>query len=187
MAQELLLSVEQINQLLFILRDRFDRYPERHAGMDWVSVQKRLENNTIKLRALFEMERTGGEPDVTGYDPLAGEYIFMDCSAESPAGRRSLCYDKEAWLRRKDNRPLSNAVEMANYMGIELLTEKEYHHLQALGDFDTKTSSWILTPPEIRWKGGALFGDKRYGRVFIYHNGAESYFAARGFRGVLRV
>jgi hypothetical protein len=159
----------------------------RHKGIRWDMVQARLEATPDKLWSLAEMERTGGEPDVVGVDKKNGEYIFYDCSAESPAGRRSLCYDQEAFNSRKENKPKGSAVQLATSMGIELLTEEQYRHLQTLGTFDAKTSSWIKTPAPIRKLGGALFGDFRFGHVFVYHNGAESYYAARGFRGMLRV
>ncbi|MCB0555459.1 MAG: DUF4256 domain-containing protein, partial [Phaeodactylibacter sp.] len=158
-----------------------------HEGLEWAKVQAKLEANPEKLWALHEMERTGGEPDVVGHDIKTGEYIFYDCSAESPKGRRSLCYDRDAWEARKEHKPENNAMDMAAAMGIELLTEEQYRALQQLGDFDTKTSSWLKTPPEIRKLGGAIFADFRYSHVFVYHNGAESYYAARGFRGSLRV
>ncbi len=160
---------------------------KRHKGLDWATVQARLEAKPEKLGSLHDMERTGGEPDVIGYDEKTGEYIFYDCSAESPKGRRSVCYDREALESRKEHKPENNAMDMAAAMGIELLTEEQYRELQQLGDFDTKTSSWVKTPAAIRKLGGALFCDRRYDRVFIYHNGAESYYAARGFRGSLRV
>ncbi len=160
---------------------------KRHNGLEWSDVQARLEADTEKLGPLKEMEQTGGEPDVVGRDKTTGEYVFFDCSAESPNGRRSVCYDREALESRKEHKPGNSAVEMAASMGIELLTEDEYRALQELGDFDTKTSSWVKTPPDIRELGGALFCDRRYGTVFVYHNGAQSYYAARGFRGSLRV
>jgi len=169
------------------LKARFEKNMHRHRGLDWSSVQARLEAHPDKLWSLNEMERTGGEPDVVGYDSETGEYLFYDCSPESPGGRRSLCYDREAREARKEHKPQSSALEMAAAMGIELLTEEEYRKLQELGEFDTKTSSWVMTPPEIRALGGALFCDRRYNHVFTYHNGAESYYAARGFRGKLRV
>ncbi len=169
------------------LRERFARNPRRHAGIDWRLVQERLESQEKKLRALHEMERTGGEPDVVGRDKATGEFLFIDCSAESPARRRSVCYDREGLESRKEHRPDGSAVEMAAAMGIELLTEAQYRELQTLGTFDQKTSSWIRTPPEVRALGGAMFADHRYGRVWVYHNGAQSYYAARGFRGSLRV
>jgi len=159
----------------------------RHEGLEWAKVQAKLETNPEKLHILDEMEISGGEPDVVGYDTKTGEYIFFDCSPESPKGRRSLCYDLEAWESRKQHKPQNSAIGMAAEMGIELLTEEQYRELQKLGEFDAKTSSWIVTPPDIRQKGGALFCDYRFGHVFVYHNGAESYYAARGFRGCLRV
>jgi hypothetical protein len=159
----------------------------RHQGLEWAEVQARLEAFPEKLGSLYEMERTGGQPDVVGQDKQTGEYIFYDCSAESPEGRRSLCYDGEALEARKANKPQGSAVEVAAAMGIELLTEEQYRALQKLGSFDTRTSSWLKTPPDVRQRGGAIFGDYRYGRVFVYHNGADSYYAARGFRGGLRV
>ena len=172
--------------LLQTLKARFDKNPNRHKGVAWTAVLARLEKNQDKLRSLAEMERTGGEPDVIGHDKKTGEFIFCDCSAESPAGRRSLCYDQDALKSRKENRPEGSAVDMAASMGIELLTEDQYRGLQQLGEFDLKTSSWVKTPPEIRRLGGALFCDRRYDTVFLYHNGAQSYYAARGFRGSLR-
>ena len=159
----------------------------RHKGLEWGKVQAKLEVKIEKLWSLYEMERTGGEPDVVGHDKKTGEYVFYDCSAESPKGRRSFCYDREALESRKENKPENNAIDMATAMGIELLTEEQYRELQKLGGFDTKTSSWVKTPPNIRRLGGALFCDRRYDTVFVYHNGAESYYAARGFRGWLRV
>lgn len=177
----------QAGALIATLKDRFEQNPGRHAGIDWPGVQKRLESKPEKLKALHEMERTGGEPDVIGRDPNGGEILFCDCAAESPAGRRSLCYDCAALNARKENRPEGSVVEMAASIGIELLTEKYYRILQQLGSFDLKTSSWVKTPPEIRKLGGALFCDRRYDTVFVYHNGAQSYYAARGFRGLLRV
>jgi hypothetical protein len=176
-----------VRPLLKTLKDRFEKHRERHEGVDWRDVQARLEANPEKLRSLGEMERTGGEPDVVGRDEKTGEYIFCDCSAESPKGRRSACYDREAQESRKEFKPANNAIDMAAAMGIELLTEDEYSNLQKLGKFDTKTSSWIRTPPAIRKLGGAIFADRRYDHVFVYHNGAPSYYAARGFRGSLRV
>lgn len=181
------LSAEQREALLGTLKARFEKNMKRHKGLEWAEVQARLEASAEKLWSLHEMERTGGEPDVVGVDRKTGEYIFYDCSAQSPAGRRSVCYDREAHESRKANKPAANAMEMAADMGIELLTEAQYRELQKLGDFDTTTSSWVQTPDDIRKRGGALFGDRRYGQVFIYHNGAESYYAARGFRGALRV
>ena len=172
--------------LLQTLKARFDKNPNRHKGVAWTAVLARLEKNQDKLRSLADMERTGGEPDVIGHDKKTGEFIFCDCSAESPAGRRSLCYDQDALKSRKENRPEGSAVDMAASMGIELLTEDQYRGLQQLGEFDLKTSSWVKTPSEIRRLGGALFCDRRYDTVFLYHNGAQSYYAARGFRGSLR-
>lgn len=181
------LDAAQREELLTVLQRRFEKHVDRHPGIAWEDVRARIEANPQKLRSLYEMERTGGEPDVVGYDEATGEYIFCDCSPQSPAGRRSLCYDDEALESRKANKPQGSAVGMAAAMGIELLTEEEYRALQRLGPFDTKTSSWLKTPNEVRRLGGALFGDYRFGRVFVYHNGAESYYAARGFRGLLRV
>lgn len=174
-------------ELLNILKGRFEINMKRHEGLEWVKIQAKLEDNTEKLWSLNEMEKTGGEPDVVGYDETTGEYIFYDCSAESPKGRRSICYDGEALESRKENKPKDSAIGMAAAMGIELLTEKQYRELQKLGNFDMKTSSWLRTPPDIRKLGGAIFGDFRYGNIFVYHNGAESYYGARGFRGWLRV
>jgi hypothetical protein len=176
---------EKKEDLLRILNERFEKNPNRHKRIEWVKVQAALEGNPDKLWSLNEMERTGGEPDVVGQDEETGDFLFFDCSAESPAGRRNLCYDRDALESRKENKPENSAVEMAELMGIELLSEEQYRQLQELGSFDTKTSSWVKTPPEIRKLGGALFGDRRYNAVFIYHNGAVSYYAARGFRGVL--
>ncbi|MBK5719549.1 DUF4256 domain-containing protein [Dysgonomonas sp. Marseille-P4677] len=181
------LSPEQRETLLEILQNRFEKNRQRHQGIEWTDVKFRLEADAGKLWSLGEMERTGGEPDVISRDSQTGEYIFCDCSTESPKGRRSLCYDREALESRKENKPENNAVEMAASMGIELLTEAQYRELQQLGDFDTKTSSWVQTPANIRKLGGALFCDRRYDTVFVYHNGAESYYAARGFRGFLKV
>ena len=181
------LSQEQREQLLRALKARFQKNMNRHKGLDWPNVQARLEANTEKLWSLNELERTGGEPDVVGHDKKVGEYIFYDCSVESPRGRRSLCYDREALESRKEHKPENNVIDMAAALGIELLTEEQYRELQKLGKFDTKTSSWVKTPSEIRKLGGALFADFRYGNVFVYHNGAESYYAARAFRGSLRV
>jgi hypothetical protein len=178
---------EQQKELLRALKARFEKDINRHKGLEWAQVQARLEANAEKLWPLNEMERTGGEPDVVRHDRQSGEYIFYDCSAESPQGRRSLCYDREALESRKENKPAGDAIDMAAAMGIALLTEEEYRELQKLGKFDTKTSSWVRTPPDIRKLGGALFCDRRYDTVFVYHNGAESYYAARGFRGSLRV
>ena len=181
------LSPEQREKLLRAVKARFEKNMNRHKGLEWAKVQARLETNNEKLWSLNEMERTGGEPDVVGHDKKTGEYIFYDCSPESPTGRRSLCYDREAWESRKEHKPEDNAMDMAVAMGVELLTEEQYRGLQKLGNFDTKTSSWVKTPSDIRKLGGALFCDRRYGNVFVYHNGAESYYAARGFRGSLRV
>jgi hypothetical protein len=180
-------SPEQREELLRALKARFEKNMNRHKGLEWAKVQAKLEANTEKLWSLNEMERTGGEPDVVGYDKDTGEYIFYDCSAESPKGRRSVCYDHEALESRKEHKPENNAVDMAAAMGIELLTEEQYRELQNLGNFDMKTSNWVKTPSEIRKLGGAIFVDFRYGNVFVYHNGAESYYGARGFRGSLRV
>ena len=181
------LSPAQREELLSTLKTRFEKNSSRHKGLDWTNVQTRLEAHPEKLWPLHEMEQTGGEPDVIGFDQNTGEYIFYDCAAESPKGRRSLCYDKEALEARKENKPGDSAMNVAAAMGIELLTEEEYRQLQQLGNFDTKTSSWVKTPAAIRKLGGALFCDRRYDTVFLYHNGAESYYAARGFRGLLRV
>jgi hypothetical protein len=181
------LSSKQREELLNTLKERFDKNMNRHKGLEWANVQAKLESNPDKLWSLSEMERTGGEPDVVGHDKKTGEYVFYDCSPESPKGRRSLCYDREALESRKEHKPENNAVDMAAAMGTELLTEEQYRELQQLGNFDAKTSSWLKTPSEIRKLGGALFADYRYGHVFVYHNGAESYYAARAFRGSLRV
>ena len=181
------LSPEQREELLRALKARFEKNMNRQKGLEWAKVQAKLEANTEKLWSLNEMERTGGEPDVVGHDKKTGEYIFYDCSAESPKGRRSVCYDREALEARKEHKPKDSAVDMATAMGIELLTEEQYRELQKLGEFDTKTSSWVKTPPEIRKLEGALFCDRRFDHVFVYHNGAESYYAARAFRGSLRV
>jgi hypothetical protein len=181
------LSPEQREELLRALKARFEKNMNRHRGLEWAKVQAKLEVHAEKLWSLNEMERTGGEPDVVGHDKKTGEYIFYDCSAESPRGRRSFCYDREALESRKENKPEDNAVDMAAAMGIELLTEEQYRELQKLGTFDTKTSSWVKTPSDIRKLGGALFCDRRFDTVFVYHNGAESYYAARAFRGSLRV
>jgi len=180
-------SSGQREDLLKTLKARFENNADRHNGLQWAKVQARLEASAEKLRSLGEMESTGGEPDIVGFDKKTGEYIFYDCSAESPDGRRSVCYDREGLESRKEHRPENSAVDMAAAMGIELLTEEQYRELQKLGDFDTKTSSWVKTPSDIRKLGGALFCDRRYGNVFLYHNGAQSYYAARGFRGSLRV
>ncbi len=181
------LSPQQREELLGALKARFEKNMNRHKGLEWAKVQARLEANPGKLWSLNEMERTGGEPDVVAFDKKPGEYIFYDCSAESPKGRRSLCYDREALESRKEHKPENNAIDMAAAMGLELLTEEQYRELQRLGDFDPKTSSWVKTPSDIRKLGGAIFCDRRYDHVFVYHNGAESYYAARGFRGSLRV
>ena len=181
------LSPEQREALLSALNARFEKNMKRHRGLEWAQVQAKLEANLEELWSLNEMEQTGGEPDVVGFDKKTGEYIFYDCSTESPDGRRSVCYDREAWESRKENKPKNNAIGMAAAMGIELLTEAQYRELQKLGKFDSKTSSWIVTPAEIRKLGGALFADFRYGMVFVYHNGAESYYAGRAFRGWLKV
>jgi hypothetical protein len=181
------LSPEQREELLRALKARFEKNANRHKGLEWTKIEARLEANTEKLWSLNEMERSGGEPDVVGHDKKTGEYIFYDCSAESPKGRRSVCYDREAQEARKEHKPENTAIGMAAVMGIEVLTEEQYQELQKLGNFDTKTSSWVKTPSDIRKLGGALFCDRRYDTVFVYHNGAESYYAARGFRGSLRV
>lgn len=181
------LTPKQGSELISRLKTRFEKNLSRHDGLAWSAIQARLEAAPDKLAVLYQMEETGGEPDVVGLDENTGEYIFFDCAAESPAGRRSLCYDRAAWLARKANKPENTALDVANGIGIELLTEAQYQSLQKLGEFDTKTSSWLSTPDEVRKLGGAIFGDRRFGRVFIYHNGAESYYAGRGFRGALRV
>lgn len=181
------LSPDQRERLLETLKGRFEANMSRHQGLPWGDVQAKLEAGAEKVWSLSEMERTGGEPDVVGHDTRRGEYIFMDCSAESPKGRTSLCYDREALDSRKEHQPKSNAIDTAAAMGIEILTEEQYRELQSLGEFDTKTSSWVKTPEGIRKLGGALFCDRRYGQVFVYHNGAQSYYAVRGFRGSLRV
>lgn len=181
------LSTSQTEELLNTLKERFEKNKPRHQGMEWTKVQARLETMPEKLWSLDEMEISGGEPDVIGHDKNTGEYIFYDCAAESPKGRRSICYDYEALAARKEHKPKNNAIDMATSMGIEMLTEEEYRDLQKLGKFDLKTSSWLKTPAEIRALGGAIFGDRRYDHVFKYHNGADSYYGARGFRGSLRV
>ncbi|HET8864191.1 MAG TPA: DUF4256 domain-containing protein [Gracilimonas sp.] len=178
---------EQRESLISTLETRFSENMSRHQGLDWKKIQARLEDNPDKLWSLHQMEQTGGEPDVVGYDNESDEFVFFDCSAESPDGRRSLCYDREALESRKKYKPKDSAADMAAEMGVELLTEKEYQELQKLAEFDTKTSSWLKTPADVRDLGGAIFGDYRFGRVFIYHNGAESYYGVRGFRGSLRV
>lgn len=181
------LARKQRDALLTTLRARFDAHPDRHAGLQWTAVQTRLESNGARLWSLHEMEQSGGEPDVVGVDTATGEFIFVDCAAQSPKGRRSVCYDRAALEARREHKPKSSAVEMASAMGAALLTEAEYRRLQELGPFDTSTSSWVQTPARIRKLGGALFCDRRYDTVFVYHNGAESYYAARGFRCSLRV
>jgi len=181
------LSPEQSKELLGALKVRFEKNGDRHKDLEWAKVQAKLEANTGKLWSLYEMERTGGEPDVVGYDETTDEYIFYDCSAESPNGRRSICYDREALESRKAHKPENTVIDIATAMGIELLTEEQYRELQQLGNFDTKTSSWVKTPVDIRKLGGAIFCDRRYNKVFTYHNGADSYYGARAFRGSLRV
>lgn len=181
------LTEVQRDELLVVLKERFEKHTVRHPGLRWDDVRARLERASDKLWSLYEMERTGGQPDVVGLDAATGQFLFFDCSQQSPEGRRSLCYDDEALAARKQHKPRGSAVGMAAAMGIELMTEQDYYHLQQLGEFDTKTSSWVKTPSEIRRLGGALFCDRRYHRVFVYHNGAESYYASRGFRGVLKV
>ena len=173
--------------MLPTLKARFEKHMSRHEGLDWTKVESRLKGKAKKLAVLAEMEKTGGEPDVVGLDPKTGEYLIVDCSAQTPKDRRSLCYDRQALDARKENKPKGSAMEAASKMGVELLTEEQYRELQELGEFDTTTSSWIATPADVRKLGGALFCDRRFGRVFVYHNGAESYYAARGFRGLLRV
>jgi Protein of unknown function (DUF4256) len=181
------LSTERRKDLLTALKARFEKNMSRHKGVEWAQIQARLEANPEKMWSLHEMEKTGGEPDMIGRDNKASEYIFCDCSAESPKGRRSLCYDREALDSRKENKPENSALDMAAAMGVEILTEEQYRELQKLGTFDTKTSSWVKTPSDIRKLGGALFCDRRYNTVFLYHNGAESYYAARGFRGLVKI
>jgi hypothetical protein len=181
------LSPAQRDALLATLEARFEKHANRHKGIEWAKVRAKLEANPDKLSSLNEMEKTGGEPDVVGFDKKSGEYLFVDCSAQTPKDRRSVCYDHEALKSRKEHKPKNSAVEMAQAMGVELLTEEQYRELQTLGEFDTTTSSWVATPPAIRKLGGALFCDRRYDTVFLYHNGAESYYAARGFRGALKV
>jgi hypothetical protein len=187
MKTEKQLSKDQTTELLATLKSRFEKNKARHKGIEWDQVQARLEASPEKLWALEEMEVTGGEPDVVGFDKETDEYIFFDCSTETPKDRRSLCYDRAAWESRKANKPENTAMDVAAEMGVELLTEAQYQELQGLGNFDLKTSSWLKTPADVRKAGGAIFGDRRFGRVFIYHNGADSYYAARGFRGSLRV
>lgn len=181
------LSATQSAELLQLLKSRFEKNMDRHKGLDWAKIQAKLEADPEKLWSLDEMEVSGGEPDVTGYDKKTGEYIFIDCAPESPKGRRSICYDRKALDARKEHKPANSAMDMATEMGVELLTEEQYRALQQLGNFDLKTSSWIATPDNIRKLGGALFCDRRYDHVFVYHNGADSYYGARGFRGLLRV
>lgn len=181
------LSAVQREELIKTLKARFEKNMKRHTGLDWLKVQARLEAQPEKLWSLHEMEASGGEPDVVGYDEKSGEFMFADCSAETPEGRRNFCYDREALDSRKEAKPANSAMDVAAAMGIELLTEEEYRNLQKLGEFDLKTSSWLKTPAEIRKLGGAIFGDRRYNAVFVYHNGASSYYAVRGFRGSLRV
>ena len=181
------LSPEQRDELLKTLKARFEKNMKRHDGLDWAKVKARLEANAEKLWSLGEMESTGGEPDVIGHDKKTGEYLFVDCSPQSPEGRTSLCYDREALDARKKFKPKDSVMDLADAMGVEILTEEQYHELQQLGEFDTKSSSWLKTPSEIRKLGGALFGDRRYNRVFIFHNGADSYYSGRGFRGLLKI
>lgn len=181
------LSAKQQEELFETLKARFEKNMKRHPDMEWAKIQARLEAEAGKLWSLHEMEATGGEPDVVGHNSKTGEYFFFDCSPESPKGRASVCYDRKGLESRKEHRPKNTAIDMATEMGIELLTEDQYHELQKLGEFDTKTTTWVKTPEDVRKLGGALFGDRRYGRVFIYHNGAQSYYSARGFRGSLRV
>jgi hypothetical protein len=181
------LTTKQQDEQLAVLKKRFEKNQGRHKGINWNTVEEKLKSNPAKMSAIREMENTGGEPDVIGQDKKTGEFIFCDCSAESPSGRRSLCYDKESLDARKENKPANNVIDMAASMGVDLLTEEQYRALQQLGKFDMKTSSWLQTPPAIRKEGGAIFGDFRYGQVFVYHNGAQSYYAARGFRGCVKV
>lgn len=187
MAAKKTLSAKERDELLGVLQARFEKHMKRHHGLKWDDVQAKLEANPKKLWSLNEMERTGGEPDVVSVDRKTDEIVFYDCSAQSPKGRRSLCYDRKAWEDRKANKPEGNALDVAADMGIDLLTEEQYRALQKLGEFDTTTSSWVVTPDDIRERGGAIFMDRRYGHIFLYHNGADSYYAARGFRGALRV
>jgi len=181
------LSNEQVNELLKTLNARFIKFVHRHPDLKWEPIEQKIQANEQKLWSLYEMERTGGEPDVIGYDEQTDEYIFVDCSPETPKGRRSICYDRAALEARKQHKPENSAIDVANEIGITILDEEQYRHLQQLGPFDQKSSSWLLTPPSIRQLGGAIFGDYRYGQVFIYHNGADSYYGVRGFRGMLRV
>jgi hypothetical protein len=181
------MNAQERDELLRSLKGRFEKHPKRHKGLAWAKVLAKIEASPAALKSLHAMESSGGEPGVIGYDEATGQYIFCDCSAESPSGRRSLCYDGEALNSRKENKPEGSAVQAAAAMGIELLSEDQYRRLQELGEFDTKTSSWIATPQDVRALGGSLFCDRRYGKVFVYHNGAQSYYAARGFRGLLRV
>lgn len=181
------LTEDQRAGIVRTLKTRFEKYNNRHKGVEWSKVQARLEEKPEKLYTLYMMEQTGGEPDVTSQDKKTGEYIFCDCSMETPKGRRSICYDREAWEARKQDKPKNTAMDMATEMGMEILTEEQYRELQNLGDFDSKTSSWLKTPAEIRKLGGAIFGDRRYNQVFVFHNGADCYYAARGFRGMVRI
>lgn len=181
------LSAKQQEELLDTLKARFEQNMKRHAGLEWTKIETKLEAHPEKLWSLSEMEKTGGEPDVVGFEKKSGEYLFFDCSAQSPEGRTSICYDREALESRKEHKPKTSAMDMATAMGIEILTEEQYCELQKLGEFDTKSSSWVKVPAEIRKLGGGLYGDRRYNRVFIYHNGAQSYYSGRGFRGCLRV
>lgn len=181
------LPPEAQEELIKLLQNRFEKNMHRHRELKWADVQSRLEKNVDKMRSLYEMERTGGEPDVVGYNPQTGEFTFYDCAAESPLGRRNVCYDRAGWEERKNARPENTAIDLAAEMGIEVLTEEQYRELQQLGEFDTKTSSWLKTPAEVRKLGGALFADRRFGRVFVYHNTAPSYYGVRGFRGCLIV
>ncbi|WP_265427357.1 DUF4256 domain-containing protein [Chryseobacterium sp. YIM B08800] len=187
MAAKKQISTEESTELLQILKNRFEKNKSRHENLDWTKIEEKLNSNPSKLWSLYQMENSGGEPDVVNYDEKTDEYIFFDCSAESPKGRRSFCYDREALDARKEHKPQNDVITAAKEMGVELLSEEQYRYLQSLGKFDLKTSSWIKTPKDIRELGGALFCDRRYNTVFIYHNGAESYYAARGFRGVLKV
>lgn len=187
MAHKKDITSQQIETLLSVLKTRFENNMSRHKGLNWAEILERLNSNPKKLWSLYEMENTGGEPDVVGYDLSTDEYIFYDCSEESPKGRRSLCYDRAAWESRKEHKPKDNVLDVAEAMGIEIVTDDEYLKLQQFGPFDAKTSSWVKTPEDIRQLGGAIFCDYRYGHVFVYHNGAESYYSARGFRGILRI